>query len=186
MTFAYNVTTEGMVHQITEAYRDLFEGLEPKAAAARYLAEKIEAASWELFPGPTKVMHHIRDIAEHCANRDSLTNRSRFLEWVSPSGMPVCNKYQKSKVNKIYLSWSGSVKFKIADGCYPKPKKTKCLNSAAPNFIHSQDAAHLIRVKLHGRGHKRHRNSSRPVWMSGTTGATLPYSHWDATPPAVR
>lgn len=141
MTFAYAVTLEGMVAQITEAYRDLFEGLEPIAAAARYLAEKIEQASWELFPGPSKVMHHIRDIAEDC------TNKGRFLKWISPTGMPVCNQYQRSKVKTISLSWSGvDVRYRVGDGCFPKPDKIKCLNAAAPNFIHSQDAAHLVRV----------------------------------------
>jgi hypothetical protein len=55
------------------------------------LAKKVlEACGLEL-RGPKRVMDYICAAAEHC------TEQGRFLEWTSPSGFPVSNRYQKPR-----------------------------------------------------------------------------------------
>jgi Autographiviridae RNA polymerase len=107
------------------------------------LALKIVEACKGALPGPAKVMEYIRDLAEQC------TQQGRFLEWRSPTGFPVSNRYQRPRTKRVPLIWYGDVyKPKIAVGALPKINKRKVLDAAAPNFVHSLDAAHLIRVVL--------------------------------------
>ena len=96
-TFAYNVTNSGMVDQINDVYRDLFDGNEPRLEAGLYLAKKIRRACEELLPGPAGVMQYICDLADHCSDQD------RFVEWVSPTGLPIANRYEKPNTKKVYL-----------------------------------------------------------------------------------
>jgi DNA-directed RNA polymerase len=141
MTFAYSATLSGMANQINEVYREISSGDEPPHAARFYLAKKIAEAAKELLPGPARVMRYIRDLAKHCA----LENRS--LEWKSPTGFPVCNRYQEPNTTIVYLVANGiEVRYRVADGYLPAVNKPKAMNAAAPNFVHSLDAAHLIRA----------------------------------------
>lgn len=137
-TFAYNVTDYGMVEQINEVYRDTFKGNEPRSAAAYYLAKKIRGACEELLPGPNRVMRYIHKLARF------RTAEGDFLRWVSPTGFPVCNRYQKPNYKTVYLP--GGIEHEVADGCLPIIREKKARNAAAPNFVHSLDAAHLIRT----------------------------------------
>jgi DNA-directed RNA polymerase len=86
-------------------------------------------------------MNYVKDIAKHRAKQ------GRFLEWKSPSGFPVENRYQKPNNIRVECR-SGSVRIthKIADGVTDKINKKKALDAAAPNFVHSLDAAHLVKV----------------------------------------
>jgi DNA-directed RNA polymerase len=144
MTFAYSVTEIGMADQISEDYEKLFQPNRPlERKAAYYLALKIVEACKGALPGPAKVMEYIRDLAEQC------TQQGRFLEWRSPTGFPVSNRYQRPRTKRVPLIWYGDVyKPEIAIGALPKINKRKVLDAAAPNFVHSLDAAHLIRVVL--------------------------------------
>jgi DNA-directed RNA polymerase len=141
MTFSYAVTLGGATDQIADAYFKLKQNAKPGRDSFRYLAKKVLEACKDELPGPERVMNYIKDIAKH------RTKQGRFLEWTSPSGFPVENRYQKP--NNIFVECrSGSVRtrHKIADGVTDKIKKKKALNSAAPNFVHSLDAAHLVKV----------------------------------------
>jgi hypothetical protein len=141
MTFAYSVTPPGASDQIEEAYRGLRKNAWPDKGGFRYLADKVlEACAMEL-RGPRAVMDRICDVARHCRDQE------RFMEWTSPTGMPVENRYQKP--NTITVSCkSGDIRMEhnIADGVTPEINRSKVLSSAAPNFVHSLDAAHLVKV----------------------------------------
>jgi DNA-directed RNA polymerase len=139
MTYAYNVTDQGMVDQINEVYAG-FRFNEP-IGDVRYLARKIREACGELLPGPASAMRYIRELAEYCLSK------SHHLDWVSPTGFPGANRYNKAKKTEVNLLCGPRIRHGVADGHDPsKPRKQKALNSAAPNFVHSMDAAHLIRV----------------------------------------
>ena len=106
MTLCYGVTDGGMTLQIAEAYKDLVGGEYPKGALG-YLAGKVQDACDELLRGPTQVMKYISALAEHRKASGS------FLEWTSPLGLPVVNRYYKSSVRTVYLINDGhSVKRK--------------------------------------------------------------------------
>jgi DNA-directed RNA polymerase len=143
MTFSYSVTVGGAADQIEEAYYDLDlrQNVRPDRDAFRYLAKKALEACKEQLKGPELVMNYIKKIAKH------RTKQGRFLEWTSPSGFPVENRYQKPN-NIIVECRSGEVRtrHKFADGVTDKIKKKKALSAAAPNFVHSLDAAHLVKV----------------------------------------
>ena len=142
-TFAYSVTDDGMIEQINDVYRGLSDGNEPRTEAARYLAKKIREACKELLPGPAGVMQHICDLADYCREQ------GRFMEWTSPTKFPAANSCQESNIKTVYLVSTGvEVRHRVADGCLPKIRKKKTRNAAAPNFVHSMDAAHLVRVVL--------------------------------------
>ena len=143
MTLSYGVTEYGMAEKITESYAELFDHNEPPIEAANYLASKIREACRIALPGPVRVMDHIQQLAL------SRYERGLFLEWESPTGFPVANRYQKPKTRDVYLPRDGvRVTCRIADGALPRINKRKALNAAAPNFVHSLDAAHLIKTVL--------------------------------------
>jgi len=140
MTFAYSATPTGMADEIAEVYRDLF-GDAP--LHARFLAAKVHEACEELLPAPAAVMQYIRDLAEYRADQKPPLP----LEWKNPTGFPIANRYFEPKTETVYLVRDKvEVRYRVADGAGPKIRKPKSLNSAAPNFVHSLDAAHLIRT----------------------------------------
>jgi DNA-directed RNA polymerase len=87
-------------------------------------------------------MDHICKLAGQC------TKEKRFLKWTSPSGFPVENRYQEP--NEITVTClRGSVRVAqhlVADGVTDKIDEGKVRSAASPNFVHSLDAAHLIKV----------------------------------------
>jgi DNA-directed RNA polymerase len=87
-------------------------------------------------------MDYICDVADHC------TNQGRFLEWTSPTGFPVSNRYNVPNIVTVNCM-RGSVRVaehEIADGVTDEINESKVNSSAAPNFVHSLDAAHLVKV----------------------------------------
>jgi len=64
------------------------------------------------------------------------------MQWVTPSGFPVDNRYRKSHAPRVRLPFLGQ-SVKIADGYTDEPREQKIIDSAVANFVHSMDAAHL-------------------------------------------
>jgi DNA-directed RNA polymerase len=149
MTFAYSVTTQGMADQLAEVYGEIHrvpnaDGTygypAPSDAAAKYLAGHIMDAAKEILPRPAAAMKFIRKLAGQCADK------GKALEWTSPTGFPVVNQYYEPDVRIVTLELQGvRVRHKVADDS-PHLSKRDSKNSAAPNFVHSLDASHLIRV----------------------------------------
>jgi len=143
MTFPYSATLAGMTDEIVETYHGLFDGNEPWPAAARFLARAVRLACQDTLPGPVRIMKYVRELALH------RFQEGKFLQWRSPTGFLFFNMYQEPNIVDLDLG-SGSVRsrYTVADGALPEMKKTKMLNAASPNFIHSLDAVHLIRTVL--------------------------------------
>ena len=140
MTLAYNVKDDGMMRQMSEVYAELFDGNEPTPQAARYLAKKVRKACEKLVPGPVAVMRYVTALTRECNTRDC------FLEWTTPTGFPVSNRYNQEKFKTINLVRHGErIRHRFAVEL-PKIDKTGTTNSAPANFIHSLDASHLVRV----------------------------------------
>jgi hypothetical protein len=140
MTLAYNVKDDGMMRQMSEVYAELFDGNEPTPHAARYLALKVREACEELLRGPAAVMRYITALTRECNAREC------FLEWTTPTGFPVSNRYYQEKLKTINLLRHGArIRHKVAYEL-PKIDKIGTANSAPANFIHSLDASHLVRV----------------------------------------
>jgi DNA-directed RNA polymerase len=142
MSFAYSSTVGGMADEMVDTYFDLFEGHEPENDAAIFLAKAVGAACRDILPGPARIMKYIRALALH------RYHDNEFLEWISPSGFPFVNMYHEPHCDHLDLSGGVWGRYTVANGASRVRRKTKMLNTASPNFIHSLDAAHLIRTVL--------------------------------------
>jgi Autographiviridae RNA polymerase len=143
-TFGYSVTTQGMKDQIVEEYQKQHDNHEPHDYAAWYLADRIMAACREVFRRPAEVMDFIRALAGH------LADHNLPLRWTSPTGLPVANRYYPPRGVVVDNQLHGHrVRFRVADGWEPtmdEESKEEAMNAAAPNFVHSLDASHVVRV----------------------------------------
>ena len=136
MTLPYGVGDWGMLDQIVNGCKD--KGIEAPWEAMERLREHIQTAIKEHLSGALKAMEYIKGIAKHCLDHGT------YLQWITPSGFPVENRYRESRAPSVRMPFSGR-EHKIADGYTDKPKKRKINDSAAANFVHSYDAAHLAR-----------------------------------------
>jgi DNA-directed RNA polymerase len=141
MTFAYSVTPYGATDQIQKVYKD-FDQPKPPKRVFGYLARKVLEACALVLLGPKTVMDYVCAVAEHCTDDD------RFLKWTSPSGFPVSNRYQVLNIITV-ICLRGSDRaatHEIADGFKDEIDRAEAKSGASPNFVHSLDAAHLIKV----------------------------------------
>jgi DNA-directed RNA polymerase len=139
MTYGYSVSVFGMAEQIADAYAGSNQPL--PHGAAFFLAEKIRKAVEKLLPGPARVMRWARAIAQACSKE------GRIVQWTSPTGFPCANRYNKPLFTTLNLRYGGQRhRPRVAYGSSPEIKKRKAIDSIAPNFVHSLDASHLVRI----------------------------------------
>jgi hypothetical protein len=137
MTAGYGVTGYGVFNQLRDKLGD---GL-PKYAMAGgiYMARKLEEAADEIMPRVKEIKDYIRGLAKVCA----VPERNEPLRWTSPTGFPVINRYHDRKSRRVY--YGADKDFRIFDGWGDDILRDEATNGSAPNFVHSLDAAHLIR-----------------------------------------
>lgn len=83
-----------------------------------------------------------------------LQNASRLIlqetdhiRWLTPTGFPVIQRYQKSEVTRIRTRLNGTANLLIGRDT-DSPDKAHHKNGVAPNFVHSLDASHMALVAL--------------------------------------
>src|SRR5262249_2411492 len=135
MTLPYGVTRRGMLDQIKEKCDEL--GIDASFDEMVRLRDHIWSAIEEKLPGAMEARTYIQSIAQHCLDRGT------YMQWVTPSGLPVDNCYRKSHAPRVRLPFLGQ-SVKIADGYTDEPRETKIINSAVANVTHSLDASHLV------------------------------------------
>jgi DNA-directed RNA polymerase len=152
MTYAYSATIEGMAEHIEGEYpacarprrkrRRHWLAKKPRPSKkALCLARAVRTACAEELRGPALVMRFIRNVAKHCNDREE------DLHWTSPTGFPVFNRYREKKTKRVDLILRGKrVTRKVTIGEEAKILKREAIDSSAPNFVHSMDAAHLVRL----------------------------------------
>jgi len=141
MTFAYGVTESGAKDQVVAEYKRTHGWVDGLSDKARYLARHILRASTELLPRAAAAMRYIRDLTDHC------TGRGEPLRWFSPTGLPVVNRYHKPNTRTVEMPLRGvRVRYKVATNWSSEILNHKARNAAPANFVHSRDAAHLIRA----------------------------------------
>jgi len=134
MTLPYGVTKLGMLDQIRDACDEL--GIVAPFEARVRLRDHVWKAIEEKLPAAMETRKYIQDLAQNCLDRGT------YLQWVTPSGFPVDNRYRKSRAPRVCLPFSGQ-SVTIADGYTNEPREEKIINSAVANVTHSMDAAHL-------------------------------------------
>jgi Autographiviridae RNA polymerase len=139
MTFSYGVTKGGVRDQIIEAYKKE-HGQNERPWHVAYLAKVVIDATKDLLKRPDSVMEFIRGLAGLQAWRNLP------LEWVTPSGLPVSNNrcYEPNTKTVEIKSRHRRIEYRVADGRTNKIIAADAADDAAPNFVHSMDAAHLV------------------------------------------
>ena len=148
MTLSYGVTRIGMRDQIVDKCRKLFrkgkleyqEGT--NSALAAYLAEQIHSVIGDVAGAAFDVMNWLATAASiKAATVDDLGGA---FSWVTPTGLPVRQEYYDYDTQRFKVFVEGRlVQFSQRIGP-AQIKKSKQRQGAAPNFVHSLDASHLM------------------------------------------
>jgi len=97
------------------------------------------AVAEKTMPKCKKVMKFVRGLAK------DRFDKGLPLEWRSPSGFPVSSADYESNVVVVDSPLRGErVRYRVANGYKQELNKRGCLDAAAPNFVHSQDASHMV------------------------------------------
>jgi hypothetical protein len=153
-----------MLDQIKDVADDLSLEL-PKVidadGKAKGAAAKLRDIVWdsinEKLPGAMAFRKHIRAIVSHClepgreqylAPNGKMMSRFRappatFMSWVTPSGLPVSNRYLHNEETRVRLPFLGESPI-IADEYTDLVRSEKARNSGVANWVHSMDASHLV------------------------------------------
>jgi DNA-dependent RNA polymerase len=135
MTYGYSAKEWGQKSGVYNALRRRGENI-PDGAVA-FLVKLVRKAIETHIPAAKKVMDNLQ----------ALVSEDAPVCWVSPSGLPVANSYQKPRTSRVRLYLLGhSPRSKISIGWQPEQRFSKAESAIAPNYIHSLDAAHLVRV----------------------------------------
>ena len=135
MTTPYGVTPEGMKRQLKVAASQY----KPPMQALVYLRDKLILALSEAMRGPAEVKQWLQSVARILAKND------QPLVWTVPTGFRVVQDYRKAQFKR--LSTQGfTIKYYLpVDGERPVNRQKQELGVIA-NYVHSMDAAHLIKV----------------------------------------
>jgi Autographiviridae RNA polymerase len=137
MTFPYSATHVGMREQITEVLEE--RGIPVDFKAACWLAGQIYSTVIGVLRRPSEAMEFLKTCA------DLMAEQNKAVTWTTPTGFPLCNRYQKSRTGRIKL-WlhDRPIRRIVADGFEPKVLKRKVKNGISPNITHAVDSSHLM------------------------------------------
>jgi DNA-directed RNA polymerase len=140
MTTPYGVTAPGIKNQlIADGFCSHFENGAERYRAAEYLKDVVVSSLDAKIGAPKAAMNYFQEVAQ------SLAERELPLIWTTPSGFTVRQAYVKSDLKRVNtLLGEKRINFQTA---VPDEKggidRRKQKSSAAPNVVHSYDAAHL-------------------------------------------
>lgn len=148
MTLSYGVTKIGMRNQIKEKCKKLVRKgkLEYKNGTtneyAGFLAEQIQEAIGEVAGAAFSVMDWLALAAQTKAKL--VDGLGGALSWTTPIGLPVTQEYYEYETQRLHVFVEGKeIKFHHRTGA-AMVRKSKQKQGAAPNFVHSMDASHLM------------------------------------------
>jgi DNA-directed RNA polymerase len=147
MTLPYGATRQGFADQIME---DSIAPLQKAGecpfttepyAAAQYLGKIVWEVTGEVVIAARVAMDWLQEVAKVVAKA------GQGITWTTPSGFVVKQDYRKAKSREVELFTYGQrVRVRIAEGYVDKIDARKMSLAIAPNFVHSMDAAHMLRT----------------------------------------
>lgn len=149
MTFGYGSDVTGFTDQLGEDIitpftsdannKHIFEqdGKDCSRKAARYLAVHIKNSLSRTVRSAVVGRDYLKEITK------LVTKSGQTMMWKTPLGFPVCQLQFKSEDRSIQLPIAGIRRRITLSRDSEELNKAKIKTSIAPNFIHSQDAAHL-------------------------------------------
>jgi DNA-directed RNA polymerase, mitochondrial len=139
MTYGYSSQQFGMKEQIKEVLAERGQELDWKALwrLAGYVFQTIEG----IIPKAREVREILRGYVQ------VLAKEGEPLQWTTPTGFPLANRYCNSKTERVHLILQGTrVQRTTADGHEPGILSKDAMDGIVPNVVHSLDAAHLLRT----------------------------------------
>jgi len=140
MTLGYGGTAYGMGQQIIEDTRDMSEYLRDKEHLwGAMLGDLVFKTCYEKLKGPATMLRMFQDLAQRSNEREV------FLKWTTPvTNFPVVQGYRKPGMVRTKLKY-GEEEIKIQLQTWEEASldKDSQKTGAAPNIVHSFDAAHL-------------------------------------------
>lgn len=147
MTYAYSVTSRGIRDQILDQLRKDHPTGEAVSgqdyfAAATYLAPIVEKCIRETVIAAAGAMDYLKETARIAAKADIP------LRWETPVGFPVVQDYRATAGKRVKVYYNGlCVKLNVREE-QERLDSRRMGAGAAPNYVHSLDAAHLMRTVL--------------------------------------
>lgn len=135
MTTPYGVTPEGIKRQMRVAAR----AHNPSNDALMYLRDRVIKALEEAMTGPTAVKDWLQQVAKE------MTRKGEPLIWSTPVGFRVVQDYRKPEFHRL-VTKAYSVRYYVPVTKERPVNKAKQELGIIANFVHSMDAAHLIKV----------------------------------------
>jgi DNA-directed RNA polymerase len=108
----------------------------PKLAS--YLGRNLRHGIELAVPSAAAAMRFLRSLA-------GMMPRDEAMRWVSPAGFPVIQHYAAEEVIRLDLPGIGA-KVSVTRFDDAHLNRSRCVNGIAPNFVHSLDSGHLVRV----------------------------------------
>lgn len=146
MTLPYGATRTGFAQQIfDDTMRDLIDRREcpfPEPfRACQYLGEIVWQATGEVVRAGQVAMKWLQDVCR------VVNEYSAPMVWTTPSGFTVRQFISKASTARIELVVMGQ-RLSLSLGSHKdgSPDRKRMVNSIAPNFVHSMDAAHMVRT----------------------------------------
>jgi DNA-directed RNA polymerase len=136
MTVPYNAKFKSNWGYVKEALED--KGLEPSKEDVTAITHALRDAMHKLFPGPIAVMKWIEAEVAKAIKRGATE-----LQWVTPSGFVVTQRFMKVKTESVNLQLMGRIKINVAVDETDTVDINHHKNATSPNLIHSIDASIL-------------------------------------------
>tara|TARA_B100000927_G_scaffold217489_1_gene177648 strand:- start:332 stop:976 length:645 start_codon:yes stop_codon:yes gene_type:complete len=136
MTIPYNAKPFSNRSYIKDALKE--KGVEVDKDDLTQIVQSVRQAMQAVVPGPMSVMRWIENEIGKTIRRGE-----SYIEWTTPSGFVVRQRYFKKKVERIQLQLLGRCDLSVAveDGKEVDINRHKA--ATAPNLIHSLDASLL-------------------------------------------
>ncbi len=148
MTMPYGATLAGYRQQIAEVVKKWRDDGEPSPIfedhgfhECFYLARLIQSSLGEVVVAAETAMKWLQDVAK------IIGEENLPIYWVTPVGFPVMQNYRNILTKSVETQIAGRLYYgRVAYSNGTKMNKRKMKAAIAPNFVHSCDAAHLIRT----------------------------------------
>lgn len=148
MTCVYGSGRFGYAKQIEAELKDMEVDGRPQGdivSLSNYLAGIMVRALELSIGGATGAMSFLQKCATVYSQYQSSVDNNTALTWTTPAGFTVSQQYLKRK-SKLISMRLGTSKYQIKSSrSESKLDSMKMSNAIAPNFVHSIDAAHLVR-----------------------------------------
>jgi DNA-directed RNA polymerase len=146
MTLPYGSTFHACIHYTRDWYEEVRKGRGGATPFKRgydpsvYLARLVWSAIGDTVGSARACMEWLREIASLCSNA------GKFVRWHSPSGFPVKQPYRRFKSSRVKTSIGERVRWSRIREDTDKVDAKRQANGVSPNFVHSLDAAALVKA----------------------------------------